>query len=100
MSKKPSVPRRLSAESRRIWREIEGEWELDTHSRTILEVSLEAFDEMRKAQDLVNKHGQVVKSESGFARLNPAVNALKIARSQFLHAWKMLNLGIEPPEGR
>jgi hypothetical protein len=55
---------------------------------------------MRKAQDLVNKFGQVVKSQSGFARLNPAVNALKIARSQFLHAWKMLNLGIEPPEGR
>jgi hypothetical protein len=55
---------------------------------------------MRKAQDLVNKHGQVVKSQSGFARLNPGCQALKIARSQFLHAWKMLNLGIEPPEGR
>ena len=100
MGKKAAIPSHLSAESRRIWREIEAEWDLDAHSRTILTVALEAFDEMRLARDMVGKYGQVIKSQSGFARINPAVNALKIARGQFLNTWRMLNLGIEPPEGR
>ena len=99
MGKKAAIPSHLSAESRRIWREIESEWDLDAHSRTILTVALEAFDEMRLARDLVAKYGQVLKSQSGFARVNPAVTALKVARAQFLHAWKMLNLGVEPPGG-
>ena len=99
MGRKPRIPGHLSPESKAIWADIEANWDLDGHSRTILQVSLEAFDQMRTAQELVSKVGLVFKTKSGQIKLNPAVQAVKVARSQFLHSWKMLNLGGEPPEG-
>ncbi len=95
---KSHCPKGLSKEARGIWRAVESEWELDPHSRTILQVSLEAFDEMRKAQELIAKHGPIFATKSGQIKKNPALELLKIARAHFLHSWRMLNLGVEPPK--
>ena len=95
---KSRIPRHLSKEARGIWRTIENEWELDGHSKIILLVALEAFDEFRAAQAELKKDGMTFKTPTNQLKKHPALEVLKVARGQFLHSWKMLNLGIEPPK--
>ena len=79
------IPRHLSPESKKIWREIEENWDLDGHSRTILMVSLEAFDEMRKAQALIAKYGSIYKNYLGAAQGEQGSIFTFMANVEFRH---------------
>lgn len=95
MAMKP--PKHLSAESKKWWNKIEEGWKLTPDSYILLKVALEAYDEVQQARETIKRHGGVVKYPSGIVRVNPAHMILKVARQNFLQAWKMLNFGIEPP---
>jgi P27 family predicted phage terminase small subunit len=90
------APNHLSAEAKRWWRRIDAQWKLDDSNYLILTTALEAFDEMRTAQNTIKKYGVVVKSKD-VVKKNPALELLKISRSHFLQAWRLLNFGVEPP---
>lgn len=96
MNLKP--PKGLSREARRIWKEVIEGWELDTRSLTLLRVACESFDDMESARKEINQEGLIIKAPSGQKRKNPAVEALKAARDNFLRAWQALNLDVEPPK--
>ena len=95
MGMKP--PKHLSSESKKWWKKIEEGWNLTSDSYILLKVALEAYDEITDAKAAIKKHGTIVKYPSGVIRPNPAYMILRIARQNFLQAWKMLNFGIEPP---
>ncbi len=90
-------PNHLSSEARNWWKKIDAEWSLDDNNYLILLTALEAFDEMRSAQATLKKYGMVVKSKTDVVKKNPALELLKISRSHFLQAWRLLNFGVEPP---
>jgi len=90
-------PNHLSAEGKKGWRKIDAQWKLDDGNYLILLTALESFDEMRTAQNTIKKYGVVVKSKTDVVKKNPALELLKISRSHFLQAWRLLNFGIEPP---
>jgi P27 family predicted phage terminase small subunit len=90
-------PNHLSLESKKWWRKILESWELDDSSFILLKTALEAYDEMTNARATIKKFGFLLKSPTGIPHKNPAIEVLKISRSQFLQAWRMLNFGIEPP---
>jgi P27 family predicted phage terminase small subunit len=66
-------------------------------SLRLLQTACESFDRMREAQDLIKKHGVLVKDRFGQLQRNPATAVERDARSAMLYALKQMNLNIEPP---
>ncbi len=93
-------PQHLSAESRLLWTKLNAEWDFDLSQLVILKTALEAYDRLQAARRAIERHGVTTsKGPSGLLRANPAVAIEEHARAGFLQAWRMLNLGIEPPGG-
>ena len=89
-------PTHLSKETREWWRKIEKSWTLDDAAYILLKTALEAYDEMHQAKAILKKEGVTIKTKTNIKK-HPALEMLKVARSQFLASWRMLNFGIEPP---
>lgn len=96
-SKPPRAPATLSAEAKRIWRNMNAEWTFDGQALLILKVALEAYDRLQEARRILDAVGCTYTTGTGFEREHPLVKIEKEARNGFLAAWRMLNLDIEPP---
>jgi len=90
-------PIHLSAEAKKWWRKVTSKWEIDESAFLLLEVSLEALDEMRVAQKTLKKEGAIIRGKNGVMKKSPALEFLKLSRSHFLQSWRMLGLQLEPP---
>lgn len=88
------APRRLSAESRRLWRAILADFELEGHALAILAVALEAHDRMREAQAAVAKDGAYISGRWG-PRSHPGLAIERDSRLQFLRGLRELGLDLE-----
>jgi len=92
------IPKSLKkSASKKIWTEITEAWEIDESGMVLLMTALEAYERYLEAKEILDKHGFVYKTSSGQLKKNPALEVEKVARGQFLIAWRMLNLGIDPP---
>lgn len=97
ITKAPDPPESLSKESKTAWKTLLEEWELDLAAQMTLRVALEAWDRLQEARRAIDDEGPYYETETGFKREHPALKIEKEARSGFLMAWRMLNLGIEEP---
>lgn len=95
--KLPRPPKHLSAEAKRIWRQVVAGWELDEGALLVLRQALEAFDRLNQARELIDHEGIVVTDPSGRRRAHPALAVEKEARLALLRAWRQLGLDVEPP---
>jgi P27 family predicted phage terminase small subunit len=94
----PKPPSNLSAEARELWRRIIAEFEItDSAALLLLRSACEALDRMRRAQELITQHGELVRDKWGQLKKNPACGIEADARSAMHRALKQLNLDIEPP---
>jgi P27 family predicted phage terminase small subunit len=84
-------------ESKKIWKEITTNWELDESMLILLTIALESYQRLQQAKAILDKTGLIIKTPSGQVKKHPALEAEKVARQGFLMAWRMLNLGIEAP---
>jgi P27 family predicted phage terminase small subunit len=96
----PEAPGHLSSSAAAWWRRIADEFVLDDAALLILTAAGEAFDRMRQAQALVEKHGIVSPDRFGQLKTNPAVLVERDSRSAMLAAIKALHLDIEPLNDR
>ena len=92
-----SPPNRLSVESKRIWKDINGEWELDNAQLLLLKTALESYDLMSKCAEIIENEGILITSPSGIKKANPALNTYRDARTGFLSSWKLIGFHLEPP---
>lgn len=92
-------PKMLGLESKKIWTQINNEFELDSSALILLQTALEAYGRYLQAKKIIDKTGIVFKTKSGQAKPNPALKIETLARAGFLQAWKMLNLDIALPGG-
>ncbi|MBY0427874.1 MAG: phage terminase small subunit P27 family [Alphaproteobacteria bacterium] len=91
------APSGLSAEAKAWWKKIAMDYAItDQAGRLLLETALTAFDRMRQAQALIDKHGAVTPDRFGQLRANPATTIERDSRAAMLHALKALNLDLEP----
>lgn len=91
-------PAHLSKESKVWWRKLEHQYDIDEGSFIILKTALEAYDETQRARAQLEKHGTLIMNPKTKAiHKNPAIELLKISRSQFLQAWRLLGFQVEPP---
>jgi P27 family predicted phage terminase small subunit len=96
MSTKP--PRELSAAARALWQRVVAEFEIaDEAALLLLRTLCEAHDRMKRAQALIDKHGELIADKWGQLKANPACAVERDARAQMLQALKQLNLDIAPP---
>src|SRR4051794_37843093 len=101
MKKRRPTPPQLSPEGRRMWRELQAEYQItDAGGLAILGAACEAFDRMREAQKLIAAEGMVSTDRFGQANPHPAVTIERDSRSQLLADLKALNLDLEPIRDR
>jgi hypothetical protein len=104
---KPDFPRptaKLSSYTAKIRKRILHEFDLTDSQIILLDESLQWLDEARLYQRIVAAEGVEVENPKTLAsRPNPALSALKNARSCFLTAWRILDLKVDAekiPPGR
>jgi P27 family predicted phage terminase small subunit len=92
-------PRHLSAEAKRIWKQLNHEWVLNADNLLVLRTGLEAFDRMQEARRILDDEGLTVTTTTahGGTKVNrhPAASIEKESRQGFLSAFKMLGFDAE-----
>ena len=89
-------PTGYSAEARRLWRSVAGQWSLEGPMLTILDSACRALMRVREAQALLTRDGIVVHDRFGQARSHPAVAIERDAKQTMLRNLRALNLDLEP----
>jgi P27 family predicted phage terminase small subunit len=95
------APAHLSAEAKKIWREILAEYSIeDAAGLRIMRVSLEAYDRMQAARKKIDKQGLTVADRWGQLRSHPLLPIERDSRAAFLAGLRALNLDLEPLKDR
>lgn len=96
MSRTPQAPRHLSADSKKLWRQVVADWGIeDAAHLKVLEVGLMALDRSEKCRKIIDKCGELTLDRFKQAKPNPLLAAERDSRSQFLTAFKALGLDPE-----
>src|SRR5262245_17308116 len=103
MMKNPKPPKALSAEAKRLWRQVYDASEMDPAALVLLDQLAECFDRLREAQADIRKHGIVLeeKTDRGTVKrkTNPACAVERDARAGLMRAWRLLGYDQQPPGG-
>lgn len=90
-------PQHLSTESKRLWRSVLADYELERRHAAILCSDLGAMDRKRQAPALLDAEGLTVADRCGTARSHPAAVIERDSRIAFLRAMRELGLDLEAP---
>ena len=90
-------PQHLSAESKRLWRSVLGDYELEKRHEASLSTALEALDRMRQAQAQLAEDGLTTVDRYGGVKARRAVVIERDSRTAFLRAMRELGLDLEAP---
>jgi phage terminase small subunit len=84
---------KLSKETQEIANQLIDDYQIvDSGGLRILQIAMEAFDMMRKAQKILEKDSMVLTDKYGRSKAHPMVQTVKETRGQVLQAMKLLNL--------
>ena len=101
MNSTQKAPSHLTAEAKKIWREILDEYDVnDAAGLRILRVALEAFDRAQAARATIDKDGMTVKDKFDQTKPHPLLSVERDSRAAFLAGLKALNLDLEPLKDR
>jgi P27 family predicted phage terminase small subunit len=93
----PNPPKHLSAEARRLWRDILEEYEItDAAGLRYLLTACECLDAKRQAEAIVKHDGQTVTDRFGQPKPHPLLVTIRDNTAQMMLALKNLNLDLEP----
>jgi P27 family predicted phage terminase small subunit len=93
----PRAPQHLSPASQRLWRQIVGTYELESHHLALLTKALEACDRADQARREIGDSTLAVTSRLGEVRPHPLLAVERDARAQFAAILKALGLDLEGP---
>ena len=99
MSKNPpEPPKHLSTESKKFWKKVVAEFDLEHHHLSLLRLAAEAWDTGQMARSaLVEAKSLTYKDRHGCPKPRPEVAIERDARTGFARMLRELNLDIEPP---
>ncbi len=93
---KPRAPAHLTAATKRWWREVAGEYDLEHHHLHLLTLAGEAWDRAGQARELLESDGITVLDRFGVARAHPAVAIERDSAIRFARLIRELDLEGEP----
>lgn len=94
--KLPQAPSHLAPETRRWWRSVVENYELEEHHRKLLTLAGEAWDRACQARRLIADEGPVFHDRFGQPRRHPAVGIEEQCRVQFARILRELDLDGDP----
>lgn len=95
------APGHLSKESKRLWKKLISEYDIqDAGGLAILKAGLEALDRATAAREAIDKDGLTIVDRWGVPKPHPLLPAERDARAAWMHALKNLNLDLEPLRDR
>lgn len=97
MTRAPTAPRSLSAESRQLWRRITGEYEFtDAASFVLLRELCAALDSLRAVQRRIAADGLTVEGSTGQPVAHPLLSAEDRYRRSILAHVRALRITLSP----
>ncbi len=94
-------PKHLTAEAKKIWKQICNTWDLESapDALLILRTGLEAWDRLQQARGVLDTEGLIIKNKTLKGEIktlkHPCLEAEKTARAGLLQAFRMLGLEFE-----
>jgi phage terminase small subunit len=99
------MPKGLSGEARRLWRDTVSAWTMDGPGFVLLENACRCLDRLRAAEKVVAKQGQTFVDRFGQVKSHPAMTAIRDENTTFVRILKQLGLDVaggagksQPPE--
>lgn len=100
MATKPTAPKHLSTEARKMWARLTADYVLDdAGGMLLLQSACEAYDRLQEARRLIDKEGAVQRDRWGQAKPHPACGIERDARTQMHSALRLLKLAPGDAEG-
>ncbi len=96
MSKTTKPPAHLSLESRRLWKRLFEDFEIDSAGEMLLVATLEAKDRRDQARVEIEKTGAVVKDRWGQLKPNPWAGIERDAAATMMKGWRLLGFDLAP----
>ena len=94
---KLTPPTYLRPTTRKWWRNVVGEWELDEHHRRLLTLACESWDRGQQARGVLKRKGAYYVDRFGQPKDHPAVAVERDARIAFARLLRELDLDTQPP---
>lgn len=94
-----ATPGHLSAEARRLWRDVARDFSIDDAAGLALLLQLcEALDSLRECQKRIKTDGLATKGSRNQIRAHPLLTHAHEFRRQFISCCRALNLDLAPPK--
>ena len=101
MKNTQKAPKHLSTEAKKIWKEIQAEYQIDDSAGLrILRVALEAFDRAQAAREAIDRDGMTFLDKAGQVKSHSLLPTERDSRAAFLSGLKGLNLDVSPLQSR
>src|SRR5258708_4911662 len=97
MKKKPKAPSHLTEDTRKWWRSVVRDYDLEERHLRLLQAAGECWDRLCEARELIAKGGLVVAGREGGVRPHPAIAIERDCRTGFARLIRELDLDVEPP---
>jgi phage terminase small subunit len=94
---KYKVPARLKAATKKFFKQVLIEYDLESHHIRLLTLACEAWDRAQDTQAALDKGGLIYNDRFGCPRPRPEVKIKEQAEIIFARLIRELNLDIEPP---
>lgn len=90
------APAGYTGEARKLWQAVLAGWALDPTALVVLDSYCRLLMRKRQAQQLIKRHGLLVKGRAGQWRANPAVVIERDCAAMMLRCARTLKLDLEP----
>jgi P27 family predicted phage terminase small subunit len=98
VSTRPKAPAHLSLATRKWWRQVVEEYQLETHHLKVLQAACEAWDRLQEARERVGVDGAIISDRFGQLRPHPAIAIERDSRIAFARLVRELCLDDDGPE--
>lgn len=92
------TPMHLEAKTRKWWRNVLDDYDLEEHHVKLLTLAAEAWDRCQEARRILDENGLTYTDRFGCPRARPEVAIERDSRIAFARLLRELALDLEPPE--
>jgi P27 family predicted phage terminase small subunit len=92
----PKAPKHLATATKKWWREVVENYELEPHHVRLLTMAAESWDRAQQAREQLAKDGPIYRDRFGAPRKHPSVSIEENARIAFARLIRELDLDGEP----
>ena len=88
----------MSSKSKKIWRDLSDEFNLENHHLVLLEQALKSLDRAEMARAVVERDGMLLSTPTGYQKPHPALKVEHDATNRFINCWGKIGLDLEVPQ--